>query len=77
MLGHEPDGRVAVDRRDERTVAGKMCACEGRMERVRPRSALAWSSLLTAATATAVLMSGLNGFVQIMKVAIECCYAHR
>ena len=67
-----------MDRRDERTLAARTCACRVRSRSARRRRpALAWSSLLTAATATAVLMSGLNGFVQIMKVAIECCYAHR
>jgi hypothetical protein len=41
------------------------------------RRAMPWSALLTIATATAVLFSGLNALVQIVKVAIEYGYAHR
>lgn len=41
------------------------------------RRQIAWSTLLAIATATAVLISGLNGLVQIVKVAIECSYLHR
>ena len=68
-----------MDRLDEGAVAAKaMCTCEGRIGTAgRRRPLVAWSSLLTAATATAVLVSGLNGLVQIMKVAIECSFAHR
>jgi hypothetical protein len=40
-----------------------------------PRQLISCSGLLAVATATAVLVSGLNGLVQIMKIVIECGYA--
>jgi hypothetical protein len=38
------------------------------------RAAIALSGLLAIATATAVLVSGLNGLVQIVKVAVELAH---
>lgn len=43
----------------------------------RLRQPIVWSGLLAIATATAVLISGLNGLVQIVKAAIECSYWYR
>jgi hypothetical protein len=37
----------------------------------RPRIRISWPRLVAIATATAILISGLNGLVQVLKVAVE------
>jgi hypothetical protein len=58
--------------------ARAMCSrCEEIYGATQQRHSISWSELLAVATATAVLISGLNGLLQIMKIVIECGYAHR
>jgi hypothetical protein len=66
-----------MDGFDARATAAATYKCRGtvRAGQQRRRS-MPWSALLTIATGTAILLSGLNALVQIVKVAIEYGYAH-
>lgn len=75
--GKQTAGGNPMDRVDAGPAVAATCDGEGRIGAAGERPPGAWSSVLTVATATAVLLSGLNGFVQIIKVALECAYAHR
>lgn len=67
-----------MDRFEAGKAATTTCNGEDRSGSVsQRRSPIAWSGLLAMATAAAILVSGLNGLVQIVKVAIECGITHR